>query len=468
MKIKSKTISLILGPVLFLLIVLLPLNAFSFASKVAIGCVIWMGCWWITTPVGVAVTALLPIAVNAIFNVIPMNNVISNYFSEIVVLLLGADLISISWEETGVDKRLSLKALCLIGPSATGQIVAWFLLSAILSAFLPNAVVCAIMVPIAAAMLKFILPGDIMEHKISSIILAAIAWGAGIGGLGTPLGGAMNLIAVEYLENSLGHEFLYLDWIVRLLPFLFVLIVLDLGYMLLMHPKGLQLDGTKEYFHDMYKQLPKMNADEVWSLGLFTVATVLSFTRELYADYFPLLKPAYAFLICGLLTFVVPKKNGDPLLTWKSAEKKIGWSLLFLFAGGLAVGKMISESGAAESLAALLTTMNLNGGFVTILIFVAFTVILAEIASNTAAAAISLPIVISIAQGVHIDPVPYIFIVSAAFNVAYMLPTSIRAIPCGYGLAPSYLFKNGAVMTVLSIIAISVIGYLALPVLVLS
>ena len=468
MKTSSKKFALILGPAVFLLTVLLPLNVFSFEARAAIGCVLWMCCWWITVPVGVAVTALLPIAINAIFGIIPMGDVINNYSSEVVVLLLGAELISISWGETGVDKRLSLKVLCLIGPSATGQIVAWFLLSAALSAFLPKSVVCAIIVPIAAAMLKFLLPGDIMEHKISPIILASIVWGAGIGGIGTPHCGAMNLIAVEYLEDAIGHEFLYLDWIVRLVPFLVVLAVLDLGYILLIRPKGLQLHGTKEYFRNMYKQLPKMNADEAWSLGLLIAATVLSFTRELYAGYLPMLKPAYAFLICGILTFIVPKKDGTPLLTWGSAEKKIGWNLLFLFAGGLAAGKLISESGAAESLALSLTTMNLDGGFATIFLIVSFTVLLAEVTSNTAAAAIALPIVKSITQVLDINPVPYIFIASAAFNVAYMLPTSIRAIPCGYGLAPSYLFKNGVVMTVLSILAISAMGYLALPLLSLS
>ena len=112
--------------------------------------------------------------------------------------------------------------------------------------------------------------------------------------------------------------------------------------------------------------------------------------------------------------------------------------------------------------------MNLDGGFATIFLIVSFTVLLAEVTSNTAAAAIALPIVKSITQVLDIDPVPYIFIASAAFNVAYMLPTSIRAIPCGYGLAPSYLFKNGVVMTVLSILAISAMGYLALPLLSLS
>ena len=324
-------------------------------------------------------------------------------------------------------------------------------------------VVCAILVPIAASMLKFILKGDVAGHPISSIILAVIAWGAGIGGLGTPLGGAMNLISVDYLEDLLGHEFMYTDWIVRLLPVLALLVIVDIIYFMIIKPKGVALSGTKEYFKQLYRELPKMNRDEAWSLGLFLVATVLSFARELFADYLPALKPAYIFMICGMLTFFIPKKDKKPLLTWKVAEGKIGWSLLFLFAGGLAVGKMISDSGAATSIANVITGFDLDGGFVTILVLVAFTVLLAEIASNTAAAAISLPIVISVVQGLGLNPVPYVFVISAAFNVAYMLPTSIRAIPVGHGLAPSYLFKNGVVMTIVNILLISVAGYLLLP-----
>ncbi len=457
-----------MGPLLFLLAVFLPYGGLAVSAKIAIGCVLWMGCWWITMPVAAAVTAFIPICINAVAQIQPMSEVISCYFSEIVVLLLGADLISISWEETGLDKRISLKALCLIGPSATQQIIVWFVLSVVLSMFLPNAVVCAIMVPIAASMLKFVLKGDIMGHPISSVILAAIGWGAGIGGLGTPLGGAMNLISVGYLEDLLGREFLYWDWVVRLVPILAVLTVIDILYLLIIKPKNVSIQGSKEYFAGLYGELPQMSRDEKLSLILFVAATVLSFTRELFAAYLPGLKPAYLFLICGMICFMVPKQDGEPLLTWPKAEKKIGWNLLFLFAGGLAVGNMINSSGAAASIADLLTKWNLDGGFFTVLLLVTFTVLLAEISSNTAAAAISIPITVSVITGLGLDPVPYVFIISAAFNVAYMLPTSIRAIPVGHGLSPSYMFRNGFVLTAANILLIALMGHFLLPFMMMS
>lgn len=59
-------------------------------------------------------------------------------------------------------------------------------------------------------------------------ILLAIVWGAGIGGFGSPLGGAANLVAISYLEKLTGQEFMYIDWVVRFLPLLVLVLLLNL------------------------------------------------------------------------------------------------------------------------------------------------------------------------------------------------------------------------------------------------
>lgn len=454
---KKQIVEIFLGPPLFVLVLLLlPGGLFDFAARAAIATVSWMGFWWITLPVNPAVTAMIPIVVNALFDVVPMADVIGNYFSEVTALLLGADLLAICWCETGFDKRLSLKALCIIGPSTTQQIIVWFTLPALLSTILPNAVVCAVLTPIAFAMLQYVCKE---EGSIQAIILMAIAWGAGVGGVGTPLGGAMNLISVGYFEQICGKEFAYIDWIVRMLPFMLALVALGVGYLLLIRPKNVRLEGSREYFRQLYRELPAMSRDEAVGVGLFAAATLLAFLRPLFEKQLPGLKPAYIFLLFGMLAFVLLKKNGAPFLTWERAEKSIGWNILFLFAGGMAAGGMISDSGAAQALAEQLARFDLDGGLGTVLLFVAFTIALAEISSNTAAAAISLPVIVGVTQRIGLDPIPYIFITSAAFNCAYVLPTSIRAIPVAYGLKPSFMSKNGLVLTMLSILVISLLGY---------
>ena len=92
--------SLVAGPLICAIITSLLQYPFGFNSALALGTIIWMGMWWISRPVDIAVTALLPIGINAVFNLVPANQIINQYFSEIVVLLVGSDLISITWTNT--------------------------------------------------------------------------------------------------------------------------------------------------------------------------------------------------------------------------------------------------------------------------------------------------------------------------------------------------------------------------------
>lgn len=459
---KSKIITMILGPLLFGGAIWLVPDVFSFEARAAIGLLLWMCCWWVTIPLPVSCTAFLPIIINSIFDLVPMDSVTNKFFNEITILLFGADLLSLSWEKCALDKRLAMRALCIIGPKLHQQILVWFLLATLLSMFLPNAVVCAIMLPIAISMLKFVGEKDIAHSRIAAIIMVAITWGSGIGGLGTPLGGAMNLLAVDQFEQLSGQEYAYASWTAHLLPFLLMLSTVNLLLLFTIHSNKKTLPGSRYFFEQEYAKLPPMNRDEKLSLLLFVIATGMAFARPLYADILPGLKPAYVFLLTGLLLTIIPSCREDrkTLLGWAEAEKGVIWGLLFIFAGGAALGTIITDTGAAATIAQLVAGLDLTGGIFTILVFTIFTVALAETASNTAAAAIALPIVISVTQASGLDPIPYIYITAAAFNTSYTLPTSIRAIPIGHGLSPMFLFAHGIKQTASGIILITLLGWL--------
>ena len=461
---KKRIVNLIVGPLLLVLSVfLLPESIFAeVASRTAVGTVAWMAYWWITAPVDFAVTAFLPIAVNAVIPMVDMSEVISNYASETILLLLGASILTVSWEKTGLDKRIAAKCLSLIGSNLRYQIVFWFLLSAVLSALLPNAVVCATITPIAVSMLKYVGEGDISSSKKGSIILLTVAYAAGVGGLATPLGGAMNLITVDYIQQLTGKEYMYTSWVIRFLPIMIVLVVSNIIFLVLKVKKTDTIGISKEYFKQQYKLLPKISREEALSFALFVVATVLVFTRQLYQSLLPGLKPAYVFIICAIVSFLISCKDGTRLMVWKSVQTKIVWELIYIFAGGLAAGTLINKSGAAQAIGDAVSRTNLDGGFLTVLIIVTMTVLLSDITSNTATAAVSIPIVISIISGIGKDPIPYIYIASIGVNLSYMFPTSIRAIPVGYGLQPKYMLKQGIPLTVIVILLMSVLGYMLL------
>jgi len=460
----KRWICILFGPLVYVLCVLMiPDSVFtSIESKSAIGVVAWMAIWWVTGPIDYAVTAFIPIAVNAFIQMTDMSAVIANYASETTLLLLGASILTVSWEETGLDKRIAARFLMMVGDNFRKQLVFWFLLSAILSAVLPNAVVCATITPIAVAMLKYVGEGEIEKCENGSKLLLYIAYAVGVGGLASPLGGGMNLVVVDYLRQVSGKEYMYTSWIIRFMPIVIVLVIINIIFMLRNVKKDVSLGGAKEYFINEYKKMPPMSYEEKWSLVMFVVATALAFTRQLYQDILPELKPAYAFIICAILSFLIVKKDGSRLMLWKSVQGKIVWELIYMFAGGLAAGTLINNSGAANDIGNAMAKLGLSGGIVTIFVILTVTTILSDVTSNTATAAVAMPIVVSITKGVGLNPIPYIYVATIGVNLSYMLPTSIRAIPVGYGLQPKYMMREGRKLTILSIVFMTALTWVFL------
>lgn len=162
-----------------------------------------------------------------------------------------------------------------------------------------------------------------------------------------------------------------------------------------------------------------MSVEEKGTLVLFLIATALVFTRSLYQNLLPGLKPAYAFIVCAIISFMLIRKNGERLIHWKSAQTKIGWDLIFVFAGGLALGTLINETGAAASVGDAVANLGLNGGIITVFVIITFTLLMSDVTSNTATAAVAIPIVISIIQGICLNPIPYIYCIGRCQSILY-------------------------------------------------
>ena len=133
-----------MGPVIFAAVWLLLSGTFSRVAAQAIGVMTWMIFWWITRPVNITVTAILPVALNALLNLVPMETITSQYASDSVILISVPGLITMPWAAIGLDRRIALKTLSLVGPSMKSQITVWLLASTLLSTMLPNVAVCAL------------------------------------------------------------------------------------------------------------------------------------------------------------------------------------------------------------------------------------------------------------------------------------------------------------------------------------
>ncbi len=463
MSVKKRVINLIIGFALYLAIAygLGLTGVIDLTAAKGIGVAVWMIYWWVTRPVNITVTALLPAVVNALFSIVPMEDIISQYSSSSIILIFGSCLLTAPWASIGLDKRISLKALSLIGPSMKSQIAVWLLAAIVLSNMMPNVVVVAIFTPIAVSMLKAAGYEDIKKCEPAVPILCAIAWGSQLGGAGTPLGGAMNITAIDFIEKYTGEEFMYVDWIIRMLPYTIIVAIVVLLMMMFKKRKVNRLEGTKEYFKESYAALGPMKREEKISLVLFVVAMLGSFLRPLYADLLPGLVPAYLFLATGLINFIIiAADRKSMLLEWEGAQKEVMWGMLLLFAGGLALGQILTGSGANDVIANVISKINLGEGLGTIAVFAVFACIISEMTNSTVSAAVTIPIVIGVTTKMGLNPIPYIFTTAMAMNYESLLPVSVRAITVSHGIEPNALIKTGFPITIVRMLVAIVCGYL--------
>jgi sodium-dependent dicarboxylate transporter 2/3/5 len=458
-----QTFHLLGGPAVFLLLLVLPQESVPYPIRGSIGLLLWMSWWWIFQPVHLAVTGLLPLAVLAVFDFLPVATILPAYAQQLVILLLGANILATVWKRWGLDRRIALVSLLGLGTSFRGQIMAWFGIAAVLSTVLPNTVVAATLMPVVVAMLRFMDIKEIGSSRFATALLIAVAWGTSVGGAWTPLGGAPNLLTVQFLEQEvIGREFLFSTWVTRL----FVLnLLIALAAFLFMRfafrPERTQVEGTRDFFARELHALGTMSVPEKWALSFFAGATLLAFTRQFYASWLPGLTPAFAFLTFAVLSFTVRHK-GEPLVDWNYAQKHMVWGLIYLFAGGSALGQILSRTGTAQFVAEALIPLAGDGGFLAVVVFSFLTVVLTQITSNTAAVAIVVPITISTFESLALNPLPFVYIVAVAGNCGFMLPSSAGgpAVAAGYGVDLKTMFAWGLWLTGLVLVVIIAAGYL--------
>ena len=458
----AKLLHLLAGPVIFAMLLLAPLDGVALEARGAMGLLVWMAWWWIARPVHLAVTGLLPLPVAAVFGLAPLDRVATSYSQDAILLLLGANILTSVWVRWGLDRRIGLASLLGVGTDTTRQILVWFLVAAGLSCILPNTIVAATLIPIVVAMLRSIGIDDLWNSRVGTALVLAVAWGTSAGGAATPLGGAPNLLTVGFIEESItGQEFLFLTWVTRLAPItLAIVLVMFLFLRFALRPNVANLPGSKKFIEGELETLGPVKAEEKWGLGLFLVAVALAFGRPLYAELLPGLTPAFAFVAMAVASFAIRTREG-PLITWEFAQANMYWGLFYLFAGGIALGRILSESGAAEAFANALVPYAGSGGFTAVLVFSVLTMVLTQVTSNTAAIAIVVPITITTFQSLDLNPIPFVYIVTVIGNCGFILPSSAGgpAVAAGYGVNLKTMAIKGLLASALILVTVVVLGY---------
>ena len=470
MGISKKKIGLVLGPVLFLLVMLFfnPENLNPEAKSI-LASTIWIAIWWITECVPISVTALLPIVLFPITGGLDIKSTTASYGHNLVFLFVGGFIIALAIEKWNLHKRVALNIIKFTGTKKSRIILGFMIATAILSMFISNTATTIMILPVGLAIIsKVSKTNNSLENiNFGKSLMIAIAYSASIGGMATLIGTPPNMIFAGVVKESYGIEIGMLEWSKFGLPVSSFLLIICWLYLtrIAFSFDGKNQDLGKQEINSQLKKLGKFSNEELKVAIIFGMTAFAWIFRKQLVKIIPFLDDTIIAITFAIVLFIIPDKKNKPLLNWEDTVK-LPWGILLLFGGGMAIASAFGKSGLALWIANLLSTMNGVSLFLLILIIVASINLLTELTSNMATTAMLLPVLITMALAINVHP--YFLLVSAtlAASCAFMLPvaTPPNAIVFGSGLLKiDDMFKKGIWMNLFSIIIISLIVYYILP-----
>ena len=427
---KSKIVGLFLGPVFFLLIILWPEKFLSNEGDAVIAVAIWMVSWWLTEAVSISVTALLPLLLFPLLDIMPIAEVGNNYGSPIIFLFFGGFVMALALEKVNLHRRIALNIIRITGTTPNKVVLGFMIATASLSMWISNTATTVVMLPIAMSVIKLLIH-DIdgftkKDRNFAVSVLLGIAFSANAGGIATVIGTPPNSILIGLLENEYQIEISFLKWMVFALPF--SIIMIGLSYVTLVHlifpSKGLNFSASKEVIQVELRKLGPTRSKEKMVLAIFAVTVSLWIFRTLINSIFPSLglSDTMISMFAAISLFAVPfnLKKGDFILDWKDTEK-LAWGILILFGGGLALAKGMSVSGIVDQVSQSIAAGNFSIT-ATASLLILLMLFMTELMSNVALVAVLAPVVAGIAIGLGIPMVYLLIPVTMASSCAFMLP----------------------------------------------
>jgi sodium-dependent dicarboxylate transporter 2/3/5 len=425
-------IGLFLGPVLFSLVLLMPLPEGMSAAGLRVAAVtVLMAVWWISEAIPVPATALLPIVLFPLLGILSGAEVTLAYGNHLIFLFMGGFLIAVTMERWNLHHRIALHTIRMVGVTPRRIVLGFMLATAFLSMWISNTATTMMMVTIAMAVLREI------EHEIDhrpgevwfgTILMLGICYAASIGGIATLIGTPPNVIFAGVLEKTYGISISFTDWMRFALPLSMVMLALTWLYLtrMLCPKKSTSIAGGAAFIQRQLAGLGPMSRQEKQVALVFTTVALLWILRGLYQPAGLVLVKDSTIAIAGaLLLFLIPVnlKRREFLLDWKTAVT-IPWDIIILFGGGFALAQGFSESGLTRWLAEQLTVLQGVDTVLVIAAVVVMVIFLTEVTSNTATASLLLPVMGALASAIDVSPFGLMVATVLAASFAFMLPVA--------------------------------------------
>ncbi|QDP01044.1 SLC13 family permease [Thalassotalea sp. PS06] len=400
--------------------------------------------FWVTEVLPIPVTSLLPFALFPMFGILDHKQASSALGSHVILLLMGAFMLSKALEKSNVHERLAVYMVNLVGVSSGRRLVIGFMLAtAILSMWISNTATVLIMLPMALAVLS-----HIENRKLKIALILGIAYAASVGGVGTLIGTPPNVIFMGIYEQFTQTEFGFIEWMKIGVPVVLISIPI----------MGLWL--TRNVTLDEKINMPepgKWRTEEKRTLAVFGLTALAWITRkEPFGGWsglfdLPQVGDSTIALAAVVIMAMIPNGKGSRLLDWETA-KTIPWGMLLLFAGGIVIAKAFVASGLSDLLASGLVELANLPILLTLLCICLSVTYLTEITSNTATATLLMPILASAAIATGLPPEVLMIPAAICASCAFMLPVATAPNAIAFGTKQIEILdmvKEGAVLSLL-------------------
>ncbi len=474
----GQKIGLVLGPVLCLLIYFFfrP-EGLGREGVAALAGTAWVAVWWVTEAIPIPITSLLPVVLFPVLGLGKVDEVVAPYADPTIFLFLGGFIIAVAIERWKLHKRIALAVISGLGTSPPRLVLGFMLATGAISVFISNSATAMMMLPIGLAVINQVNElrqqageaVDTQSTNFPALIMLAIAYAASIGGVGSIIGSPPNAIMVGVAASALGIEISFLDYMLVGIPVFLVFTLIAWRIMLRVMPPGFrEVPGGREFVRRQLAELGPMSNEEWKVLGVFALTALLWILYPFFLKgVVPGISDAMVAIFGALLLFFIPSSRGrGEFLLDGSAMRQIPWGVLLLFGAGFCVADVFQNTGVAAWLSGFLEGLKGAPYFLIVLAVATMLVFLTEITSNTAIAAIFMPIMASLAAALNVAPTGLMMVAALGATLAFMMPVGTPpnaiAFSTGY-LTIRQMIKVGFFLNLASIITITLFGYFWIP-----
>lgn len=405
------------------------------------GVAVLVGTLWLTEVLPLAVTALLPLVLLPVLGIAAGEQVAREYAQDVTFVFLGGFIIALAMERWGLHRRIALYIITTFGATPSRLVLGFLVATAVLSMWISNTAAAMMMVTIALAVVQTGEEslGREFGRRVALGLLLAVAYGATIGGIATPVGTPPNLIFIQMFHDRFPEAppISFLRWMMFALP-LSVLLIGGVWSLLtvMILPRETREFVPRQYLYDQYHRLGPTRYPEWVVMGTFCLLVGLWVTRtrldlgsvhlfgwSSWFDHPRFITDGSISIAIAVLLFLIPAGQKEPgaVMNWETAGR-LPWNIVLLFGGGFALAKGFEQSGLSLWLGNQLQYLGALPPWAFLLLMCLGICFVSEFTSNTATTQLLLPILAAISVRIGVHPLVVLVPATITCSWGFMMP----------------------------------------------